>query len=303
MIVDSHTHVVAPDETRYPLTPYGLDQGVGGERRQAAWFREVPVSGEKLLELMDGAGVAAALLVQAMGAYSYDNTYAVDAARAQPDRLSSVVAVDPSRDDAVSTLRDLAQERGARGVRLFTVTNPESTWLDEPAGFRVWEEALRLGIPIVVTILARQIAKLAGALRRFPTAPVALDHCGFPDLRGGPPYERARALLELATFPNLRLKVTSHVLRQAEKDPAGPAGFVDHLAGHFGASRLMWGSDYSQTHDRSYADMVALAQRAAANLGDGDRARFLAGTALELWPELAAAGTTRAARASRPVPS
>lgn len=292
MIVDSHTHIVAHDEDRYPLTPYGLDQGVGGERRQAVWFRDVPVSGERLLELMDDAGVAAALLVQAMGAYSYDNTYAVDAARAHPDRFASVVIVDPSRDDAADTLRTLVRERGARGVRLFTVTNPESTWLDEAAGCRVWEEAQRLGIPVVVTILARQVAKLVTALQRFPGAPVALDHCGFPDLRGGPPYQRTSALLELVAFPNLKLKVSSHVLRQAEKDPAGPAAFVDHLAAHFGASRLLWGSDYSQTHDRSYAELVALARLAAANLIPHDRERFLAGTALELWPELAAACTT-----------
>jgi len=140
-------------------------------------------------------------------------------------------------------------------------------------------------------MLARQIAKLASALRRFPTTPVALDHCGFPDLRGGPPYARASALLDLASFPNLRLKVTTHVLRLAEKDAAGPAPFVDLLAARFGASRLLWGSDYSQTHDRSYADMVALARRASANLSEADQVRFLGGTALELWPELAATRT------------
>jgi len=287
VIVDSHTHVVASDESRYPFRPYGLDQGVGAERKQAAWFRDVPVSGEDLLARMDEAGVGAALLVQGVGAYSYDNAYTVDAAGVAPRRFASVVCVDPLAPGAAATLRMLVEERGARGVRLFTVTTPESTWLDEDPGIAVWEEARRLRIPVVVTILSRQIAKLARALRRFDDVAVALDHCGFPDLRGGPPYERANALAELAAFPNLRLKVTTHVLRVAEKDPAGPAALVEHLAAGFGAARLAWGSDYSQTHDRAYADMVQLARRAAAGLGEGDRARFLGGTALELWPELA----------------
>jgi L-fuconolactonase len=286
VIVDSHTHVVAPDQSRYPLQPYGLDQGVGAERKQAAWFHDVPVSAEDLLARMDEAGVDAALLVQGVGAYSYDNAYAVDAARIAPSRLASVVCVDPLADDATRTLRTLVEQRGARGVRLFTVTNPESTWLDEDAGIALWEESRRLGIPVVVTILARQIPKLANALRRFPDLPVALDHCGFPDLRGGPPYERAGALFELAALPNLRLKVTTHVLRLAEKDPAGPAAFVERLAATYGGARLAWGSDYPQTHDRGYADMVQLARVACAGLGDTDRARFLGGTALELWPEL-----------------
>jgi L-fuconolactonase len=291
VIVDSHTHVIAPDESRYPLAPLGLDQGVGAERKQAVWFRDVPVSGEKLLALMDEAGVAAALLVQAMGAYSWDNRYVVDAARAEPRRLASVVAVDPREVDAAAELRRLVREGAARGVRLFTVTSPEATWLDEPAGFRMLAEAESLGIPVVVTILSRQIAKLERALRRFPGVAMALDHCGFPDLRGGPPYEKAAGLLGLAELPNLRLKVTTHVLRLAEKDAAGPAAWVDWLARHFGAERLLWGSDYSQTHDRGYAEMVDLAQRSCVGLSEADRMRFLGGTALELWPELAGAAT------------
>lgn len=289
MIVDAHTHVVSADERRYPLTPYGLDQGVGTERKQAAWFRDVPVSVEGLVELMDEAGVGAALLVQGVGAYSYDNAYAVDAARVFPERLASVVCVDPLAPDARATLRTLVEECGARGVRLFTVTNPESAWLDEDAGIALWDEARRLGIPVVVTILSRQIPKLANVLRRFADVPVALDHCGFPDLRGGPPYERASALAELAAFPNLHLKVTTHVLRLAEKDPAGPAAFVEHLAATFGAARIAWGSDFPQTHDRAYADMVRLARTACAGLGEADRARFLGGTALALWPGLTGA--------------
>ena len=225
---------------------------------------------------MDEAGVGAALLVQGVGAYSYDNAYTVDAAREHPRRFASVVCVDPLADGAAATLRGLVEERGARGVRLFTVTNPESSWLDESPGIALWEESRRLRIPVVVTILSRQIVKLANALRRFP------------DLRGGPPYERASALGDLAAFPNLHLKVTTHVLRLAEKDPAGPAPFVEHLAAIFGAHRLLWGSDFSQTHDRPYADMVALARRASAGLGASGQARFLGDTALELWPELRA---------------
>lgn len=286
MIVDSHVHIISPDETRYPLAPAGLDQGIGAQRRAAVWFREVPVSSEQLLVQMQGAGVDRALLVQAMGAYSYDNSYIADAARAHPEGFASVAIVDVGRADAVERLRYWVAERGVRGVRLFTVTSPESTWLDEPAGLCVWEEAARLQIPVVVTILARQIPKLRNALKQFPDVPVALDHCGFPDLRGGPPYAKAAGLFELADCRNLRLKVTSQVLKQLEADAAGPEGFVRLLAERFGADRLMWGSDYSQTHDRSYAAFVALAQRAAAPLSQSERESFLAGTALKMWPEL-----------------
>lgn len=286
MIVDSHTHVIAPDQERYPLAPAGLDQGIGTDRRTAVWFRDVPVSAEGLLSQMAEAGVDRAVLVQAMGAYSYDNSYAADAARAYPRRFASVAIVDVGRNDAVDRLRYWVTERGVRGVRLFTVTSPEGTWLDEPAGLRVWEEAARLQVPVVVTILSRQLAKLQNALRRFPEIPVALDHCGFPDLRGGPPYAKASGLFELVSFRNVRLKVTSLVLKQLEADIDGPESFVATLAERFGPDRLMWGSDYSQTHDRPYAEFVALAQRAAAHLSATARGYFLGRTALAMWPEL-----------------
>jgi predicted TIM-barrel fold metal-dependent hydrolase len=137
-----------------------------------------------------------------------------------------------------------------------------------------------------VTILARQIPKLGNALRRFPQATVALDHCGFPDLRDGPPFARAQALFDLASFDNLRVKVTSLVLGQVERAGGSPRDFVKYLAERFGAARLMWGSDYSQTHFRDYAGLVRLGHEAASSLQAKDREAFLGGTALEIWPEL-----------------
>ena len=37
MIIDTHSHIIAPDKTKYPLQPYGLDQGTGDDRRPASW--------------------------------------------------------------------------------------------------------------------------------------------------------------------------------------------------------------------------------------------------------------------------
>ena len=219
-------------------------------------------------------------------------------ARARASAAASVVIVDATRDDAAATLRHWVRERGARGVRLFTVTSPEASWLDEPAGIRLWEEAQRLGIPVVVTILARQIPKLAGRCDCFPDAAVALDHCGFPDLRGGAPYARAAALLDLAAFPNLRLKVTTHVLRLAEKDGGDPAA-VRRPPGSALRSTSACSGDRT-TRRRTTAATRRWSRsrdRAAANLAAADRDRLLGGSALELWPELATAGSTTPASA------
>jgi L-fuconolactonase len=93
-------------------------------------------------------------------------------------------------------------------------------------------------------------------------------------------------LTALAAAPNLALKVSTIAL-----DEAAAHGDVRELLGDlvdcFGARRLMWGSDYSQTHDRPYGDAVEYARHAASKLRDEDREMFLAGTARTYWPELA----------------
>ena len=96
-------------------------------------------------------------------------------------------------------------------------------------------------------------------------------------------------MLALARHVGLHLKVTSHVLEAAGAD--APA-LVERLAATFGADRLVWGSDYPQTHDRSYAKLVALGRAACEELTESDRARVLGGNALRLWPQLAGASAS-----------
>lgn len=286
LIVDTHTHIVAADRVRYPLSPAGLDQGTGHARKAADWFDTHPVSAESLLADMDRDGVHGAVLVQAMGAYQYANDYCVDAAKAHPGRTVSVCIVDAETPDAVSRLEYWVRERGARGVRLFAITPSDAVWLDDKPGFALAECAIALGVPIVVTILPRHIPRLANLLERYPDTPITVDHCGFPDLRDGPPYARSTAMWELARYPNLRMKVSGSLLSRLETRGGPPQEFVEQLVRTFGAARLMWGSDYPQTVEHDYAGHVALAKQAFSGLGDEDRAMILGGTALSLWPEL-----------------
>jgi len=273
MIVDTHTHVIARDEVRYPLRP----SGVGSN-----WYRESPCTAEELTLLMEGAGVGAAVLVQAFGAYTYDNSYVVDAAAVSPGRFTSVVIVDPEAPGATDELRALAQA-GATGVRLFSIgpaDRPQPTWLDAPATFAVWEASAALGLRVVVACLPEHLSRLGAMLARFPEQVVLLDHLAFVDAADP---DDTRALFELARHPRLYGKVTSHAL-QAAPDPGE---LVHRLVAEFGADRLVWGSDFPQTHDRPYGALVALAETACADLAARDRDLVLGGTALRVWPELA----------------
>jgi predicted TIM-barrel fold metal-dependent hydrolase len=268
-------HVVARDEARFPLRP----SGVGSQ-----WFREHPVTGEEFAATATAAGVDRAVLVQAHGAYGSDNSYVLDALSVAPDRFVGVVIVDPAADDAPAHLRELAAVPGCQGVRLFGIGAEPPDWFDGDAGEALWATAVDLDLRIVATLLTPDLPRLDAMLARFPGAPVVLDHCGFPDVHDGPPFVGLQPLLALVDHPGLHLKVTSHVLEAAG---VHAPTFVERLAATFGSDRLVWGSDYPQTHDRTYAELVALGRDACVGLGADDQARVLGETALRLWPALA----------------
>jgi predicted TIM-barrel fold metal-dependent hydrolase len=238
-----------------------------------------------LLSLNLKAGIDKTVLVQGYGAYEYDNSYAADCARAHPDKFACVVIVDQRRHDAPERLNYWVEERGARGLRLVTTTEAE-TFLDDPQTFQVWQTAAALGIPICIMTRFRQVALLHTALERFPNVPVALDHLGAPRLSDGPPYDSLQPLFDLARFANLYLKFSTETLYAARRGKSNSRELFGRILDHFGANRLMWGSNFPATHDRPLTEQLALAQEDLSFV-PAEQQRWLFGeTALTLWPEL-----------------
>jgi len=276
-LIDCHLHAVSADHSRYRLQQADLPGN--------SWVRANPASAEDLVVEMDAANVLAGVLVQPVGAYGTDNSYVADATAPQagPQRLGGVCVIDMAAADRLSQLRYWTQERQLGGVRLFSIPTPEVAWLDDPQTFEVWQACAEWGVRVSVCLLPAELENLGRVLRQFPEIPVALDHCGFVDVADGPPWRHAAQLLELADYGNLHLKVTTNVL-----DAAGNSAqqLLQTLNSHFGSNRLMWGSDYPQTHDRSYAQLVALARSTAAILPWDAQVDYLGRTAQSLWPAL-----------------
>jgi L-fuconolactonase len=264
--VDTHVHVIAGDEDRYPLNPSGVT---------GAWYRDDPCSVERLVDLMGLAEVDAAVLVQGISAYRFDNRYTLDSAMQHPERCTSVVCVDLGGQDPAAEVSALL-DRGARGVRWVAL---HDGGLREPRA--VWDVVAARRVPVVVTVLEPHLPRLLDVLPRLPDVPLALDHCGFADCARGLP----ETLTDLAAFPTVHLKVSTIAL-DAAAEHGDVREFLSDLTACFGATRLMWGSDYSQTHDRPYPELAEYARHASSTLTDEDRASFLGRTACTLWPEL-----------------
>lgn len=277
MIVDNHVHVVSEDRERYPLAP-GIEI--------TAWHEHFAVTPEQLLAAMDRAGVAAAVLVQPYGPYSYDNSFHADSAARYPDRFVGVCAVDPLAPDAPDRLSYWVEDRGMRGLRLIA-SRPGDEWLDAPRTYPLWQRTRELDIPITVLTTAERVPQLQEMARRFPEVPVCLDHLGNWGRRSGAMTEAlTRILLEMAAQPNVYLKVSPYGLLTALAS-AAETELLRQLADRYGAHRMMWGSNYpvSYEEDRSMV-LPSLVERAMPFLSADEREWVLSGTTLSLWPQL-----------------
>jgi L-fuconolactonase len=276
-MIDTHCHVISPDRVRYPLAP------IGG--KQSDWSSERPTTPEQLIESMDKAGVAAAVVVQASTAYGHNSSYLADSIARFPDRMTGVFSLDPLDPDALKQM-DHWKALGMTGFRVFTTgsTMPgQQTWLDDERAFPVWEKAGKESIPIAVQMTADGIPLLLKIVSKFPETLFLLDHCARPVITDGPPYAKAQSLFDLGAYPSIYMKLTSRNVEQCQSGLATPATFMPRLVEAFGPSRIMWGSNFP-AHDDTLPNIVKETHHVLSVLDPADQAMILSGTAAQLYP-------------------
>lgn len=279
MTVDAHAHLTV-DDPRYPTAPLRgtLEPGV----------LDAPVTAERLLSMMDEQGVSHAVAVQRAHVFGYDNSYVLDSARRHRARLAAVCVLDADRPEAAEHATKLAAA-GAVAMR-FTTPNgaPDggqsgTGWFAGDHAARVWARAADLGLSLCLHLYrwnrTESLAALGPMMRRFPDVDVVVDHAASVDLPSG---AGAEDLLRLADLPRLHVKVTTLNGVRLRRQAADPASLVAWLVSRFGARRVLWGSDVTQTR-LPYPEMVELARASVRTLPEPDARAVLRGTALALY--------------------
>jgi predicted TIM-barrel fold metal-dependent hydrolase len=266
-MIDTHAHVIATDERRYPRAPLG--------GRQSDWSRERPVSAEAMVAAMDRAGIDKTVLVQASTCYGHDNSYLADAVAGHRQRFIGVFSVDVLAPDAPQRIRHW-MERGLAGLRVFIAghTTAQDVRLDDPRAFAAWEYASGARLPICVQLRAPALKQLQHMLERFPRARVLVDHMARPD------YQAPQALFALAKYENLSLKLTTHNVREA------PQNFFARVVKSYGAERIAWGSNFPAA-EGTLAELLAAARAALATLSPQEHDWIFSRSAKSFYAALA----------------
>lgn len=278
-VVDIHPHIITTDTVTYPRAPL--------HGKQSTWSQDRPTTTEQLLAAMDEAGVAKAAIVQSSTCYGFDNSYVADAVAAYPDRFTGVFSVDVMAADAPERIRHWV-DRKLTGLRLFTAGSTitgQAPGLGDPASFPAWDCAAELGLPVCVQMRTAGLPQLQVLLDRYPTLPIIIDHLLAVPLEDGPPYHEAEALYRLSAHPNIHLKLTPVILRNARAGMATPETFFPQVFAEFGASRIAWGSNFPASPG-TLKDLLEDSQQALAWASSTDLEWVFSKTAEALYPAL-----------------
>jgi len=278
-MIDTHAHLVTDDVKHYPPAPPGS-------------FKEGDLDNlmtvETLLGEMDKSGVDKAVLVQRASIYGFDSSYVCDSAWRFPARLAAVCSIDATAQDCADRVAYWTEGRGAAGIRLMElVKGMDIGWLDSPTARTAWAAALERNIPVCVHFFpwnrAEGLTRLHAILSDMPGLTVVIDHFAAIKSDAGPPDHGVDDLLaRVADFAGVNVKFTTIPLGRLDQAGIDARPVVARVAALFGADRMMWGSDITQSPG-SYADMVALGRNAVAGLPAPAQAAILGGTAQRVY--------------------
>jgi L-fuconolactonase len=273
MMVDTHTHLYHPDESKYPMreNPSRPPEGTG--------------TVEHLWRHMKEADVERAVLVQTGSAYRWDNRLVADVARANREYMVGVCNLDAVAEESVAELERLVTGFNVRGLRLEPAQYGTHEY-DHAGSVRLFEAARRLGIVVCAHIGVDHLDALGRLLERFPDVPVVLDHSAYLNHADAPDSERVVRVCAMSRFPNLHTKLTFGVTGSEQAYPFRDThALIRRVMEAFGPDRCMWGSDFPCEHwlrKATYVEHLTMFTE-AMGLSAGEKTAILSETPMRVW--------------------
>ena len=201
---------------------------------------QVPV--ELLEQYMAEFSVDRAVIVQPLYP-GEDNSYVTEVANALPDKFAAVCVVDPRRPGAADELEKWVVNHGAKGLRLRPRVPEEAACYGDDSTFELWERIESLKVVVNVLGGFEFINQTRRMAQRFPSVPIILDHMAHPDIEAG--EDDWQPILELCDCENVHIKVSGFPYCSRQDYPFADCNkLVQSIYDHYGASRLIWGSDF-----------------------------------------------------------
>ena len=286
--IDAHAHVWTNDVAHYPLGP-----GWRGEDMTPRRFAP-----DDFLKHMRANGVNRANLVQVSYYYprdlvtsklgeNFDNRYMLDMMDLHKDVFVGTAVIDPLQKEPEREMATLAKRR----VRAFRIhprlsKQPAKCWL-EPAGYaRMFAAAAKHNLAMSCLIDPDGLPELDRMCRKYPGAPVIIDHLCRIGASGTVADNDVKALCAMANHKRVMVKVGAFYALGKKAPPyTDLAPLIERVVKAFGVRRCMWESDSPfQVQDKhTYQSSIDLVRTRLKFLSAEDKDWLLRRTAEEFF--------------------
>jgi len=235
-IIDSQVHIWAENTPQRPWAP----------NMEGRAHLPEPLGAEKLLAMMNQAGVDAAILVPP-SLEGDRNDLCLAAARKFSDRFAVMGRIDIAAADSVAALATWRGQPGMLGLRL-TFHRPDTRpQLTDGTADWLWPAAEKHGIPVMVHAPER-LPALAEIAARHPGLTIIVDHMGFGrETTDANALAGAGRVAVLAQLPNVSVKVSALPCFSSEPYPFRNLNEpLRRVVEAFGPRRCFWGTDLSR---------------------------------------------------------
>ncbi|MEK0315082.1 amidohydrolase family protein [Cohnella sp. 56] len=242
---------------------------------------------EELEPLLADAGIEKTVVVQADHSL-LETDYLLEAAAERPWIAGIVGWVPLDRpDEAAKQLERLVGNPYFKGVRHLIHDESDPDWVVRDTVVEGLKALAAYGVPFdVVAVLPRHLEHVVTIAERVPELRMVIDHLGKPPIKSGGREPWAGLLARAAECPQVYGKVSG---LNTAADPDGWSWrdlkpYIDHAVAHFGADRLMFGSDWPVANlAGDYRSVWQATNLALADYSEADRQAILGGTAMRFY--------------------
>lgn len=230
---------------------------------------------ERLAPHFRAANVGGSIVIQADPTVE-ETRFLLDLAR-KTDFIRAVTGWVPLDQPAsIATLDELARDDYLRAIRPMIHDLPDPLWATNPQVRRGLRHMLELGLRFEVLTYAEHLPATYTALSSIPELPAVINHLSKPVYHWEDDGEWRTWMARHAERPNTYCKL-SGMLTEVGEDwtDARFQPYFDFAFEHFGAERVMFGSDWPVSRQLlDYEHVVELNERLTSSLSAGEAEGF-----------------------------
>lgn len=202
------------------------------------------------------------------------------------DFIAGVVGwVDMQDIDAPYQLARLSKNPYFKGVRPMIQDIVDDNWMLNPSLEPAFLSLIQLGLCFDALVKPRHLKQLLELVSRYPNLKIVIDHAAKPNIQTGEFKQWAQDIKTLAEKPNVYCKL-SGLVTEAGHNPNFDilVPYMLHLLKTFGATRLMWGSDWPVLNlATDYTQWVTLTEVFLEEISLEEQAYIWSKTAIEFY--------------------